>query len=121
MISVIIPTYNEEAGIRETIRLIREYDERNLIKEIIITDGGSTDNTKETAKNEGAKVVISPSKGRGAQMNYGASIAQNEILYFLNKPQKEIVMGVPSYSNPAKLTRGFLLKLPFTHIRPWKE
>ena len=45
MISVIIPTYNEEGGIRETIRLIRKFDERNLIKEIIITDGGSTDNT----------------------------------------------------------------------------
>jgi len=39
----------------------------------------------------------------------------------LNKPQKEIVMGVPSYSNPAELTSGFLLKLPFTNIRPWEE
>jgi sterol desaturase/sphingolipid hydroxylase (fatty acid hydroxylase superfamily) len=39
----------------------------------------------------------------------------------LHKPQKEIVMGVPSYSNPAELTSGFLLKLPFTNIRPWKE
>jgi hypothetical protein len=30
-------------------------------------------------------------------------------------------MGVPSYSNPAELTSGFLLKLPFTNVRPWKE
>jgi len=84
MISIIIPTYNEEAGIKETIQRIREYDEMNLIKEIIIADGGSTDNTKEIAKNEGAKVVISPVKGRGAQMNYGASSATGEVLYFLH-------------------------------------
>ncbi len=39
----------------------------------------------------------------------------------LNKPQHEIVIGVPSYSNPKELTSEFLLKLPFTKIRPWKE
>ncbi|HSN07570.1 MAG TPA: TIGR04283 family arsenosugar biosynthesis glycosyltransferase, partial [Hanamia sp.] len=83
-ISVIIPTYNEEASIKETIQWVREYDEMNLIKEIIIADGGSTDNTEETAKKEGAKVFISPLKGRSAQMNYGASLAKNEILYFLH-------------------------------------
>ena len=84
MISVIIPTYNEEESICETIQRIQEFDETNLVKEIIIADGGSTDRTVATVKSEGAKVVISPAKGRGAQMNYGASIAQNEILYFLN-------------------------------------
>ncbi len=39
----------------------------------------------------------------------------------LNKPQDEIVIGVPSYSDPDELTTGFLLKLPFTNIRPWKK
>jgi len=39
----------------------------------------------------------------------------------LNKPQDEIVIGVPSYSNPGELTTGFLLKLPFTNIRSWNE
>ena len=39
----------------------------------------------------------------------------------LNKPQKEIVIGVPSYSHSQELTSGFLLKLPFTQIRRWEE
>ena len=39
----------------------------------------------------------------------------------VNKSQKDVVIGVPSYSNPDELTIGFLLKLPFTVIRPWKK
>lgn len=39
----------------------------------------------------------------------------------LNKPQQEVVIGVPSYDNQKELTVGFLLKLPFTSIRPWKK
>ena len=39
----------------------------------------------------------------------------------LNVPQENIVTGVPSYSNPDELTIGYLLKLPFTKIRPWKK
>lgn len=50
MISVIIPTYNEEAHISATIKQLWEYDTSNLIKEIIIADGGSTDNIVAIAK-----------------------------------------------------------------------
>ena len=39
----------------------------------------------------------------------------------LNKPQDQIVIGVPSYSNPDELSVNFLSKLPFTHIRSWDE
>lgn len=38
----------------------------------------------------------------------------------LNVPQDLVVIGVPSYSNAAELTTGYLLKLPFTRIRPWQ-
>ena len=39
----------------------------------------------------------------------------------LDKAQEEIVIGVPSYNNAEELTSSFLLKLPFTDIRPWDE
>ncbi len=84
MISVIIPTYNEEAHIKATIRRLWEYDQTNLMKEIIIADGGSTDDTITIARTEGVKVIVSPKKGRAAQMNYGAQNATSEILYFLH-------------------------------------
>ncbi len=52
--------------------------------EIIVSDGGSTDLTPEIAEAAGAKVVLSPVKGRAAQMNAGAAVATGEILYFLH-------------------------------------
>ncbi len=39
----------------------------------------------------------------------------------LNKRQQQVVIGVPSYDDQKELTIGFLLKLPFTSIRPWKK
>ncbi len=39
----------------------------------------------------------------------------------LNIPQNQIVIGVPSYSNPEEFTIGYLLKLPFTKIRKWSD
>src|SRR6185312_2317599 len=46
--------------------------------------GQSTDQTVAIASNAGVTVVVSAKKGRAAQMNYGASIAKGEILYFFH-------------------------------------
>ncbi len=35
--------------------------------------------------------------------------------------QDTIVIGVPTYQNVEELTPGYLLKLPFTKIRQWKD
>ncbi len=84
MISIIIPVFNEEETIAETIRELKIRDKRNLVSEIIICDGQSTDETVKIATDAGVKVVVSPKKGRSAQMNYGASLAKEKILYFLH-------------------------------------
>jgi rSAM/selenodomain-associated transferase 2 len=84
MISIIIPTYNESANIKATVERLIKYDINRLIEEIIITDGGSTDDTVAIAKACSAKVVIGPKKGRAAQMNYGALLATGKVLYFLH-------------------------------------
>lgn len=39
----------------------------------------------------------------------------------LNVAQDTIVTGVPAYQNAEELTPGYLLKLPFTKIRQWKD
>ena len=82
-ISIIIPAYREEMSISRLICYLKEHG-REAIAEIIVADGGSDDSTLETALNAGAKAVLSPQKGRGAQMNYGASFATGEILYFVH-------------------------------------
>ncbi len=52
--------------------------------ELILVDGGSTDNTACIAREAGVRCVKSPRKGRAAQMNYGARLAAGRILYFLH-------------------------------------
>jgi rSAM/selenodomain-associated transferase 2 len=83
MISVVIPAYNEESHIKETIQRLWKYDENGLVKEIIIADGGSVDDTVTIARSEGVQVVES-SKGRAVQMNNGALQATQTLLYFLH-------------------------------------
>lgn len=82
-ISIIIPTFNESASIE---KLVNFFNKNNIgsVKEVIVTDGGSHDNTAELAKAAGAKLCISPHKGRAAQMNYGAGLATGDILYFVH-------------------------------------
>lgn len=84
MISIIIPVYNEENYIETTIKWIREKADPAHIHEIIVSDGGSVDQTIAIAAKAGASVVISPHKGRSAQMNYGASKAAASVFYFLH-------------------------------------
>ena len=76
-ISVIIPTYNEEAAVAAAVSRLKAMG----VSEIIVADGGSTDATVKLAA--GAKVVAAP-KGRAVQMNAGARCAAGDILLFLH-------------------------------------
>jgi rSAM/selenodomain-associated transferase 2 len=79
LISVIIPTLNEEASISAVLESIARSDE----VEIIVVDGGSEDNTVESAGLFGATVMVSEA-GRGRQMNFGAARASGKVLLFLH-------------------------------------
>jgi rSAM/selenodomain-associated transferase 2 len=79
-ISVIMPTFNESVEIRQTIESIKKIAD-NL--EIIVVDGGSSDNTIEIAKACDV-IVISSEKGRGSQLHAGAKLAKGQILWFIH-------------------------------------
>ena len=83
LISIIIPVLNEEAYIKKVLQSIIENTSTDRIAEILVVDGGSTDNTISEASHFGAR-VISSKKGRALQMNLGANIAIGDILYFLH-------------------------------------
>lgn len=81
MISIIIPTYNEQEHI---LKLVHGLGNHQAI-EIIIVDGGSTDGTLQLLQAIPHLIVYNaPIKGRAAQLNYGASKAKHNILYFVH-------------------------------------
>ena len=85
LVSVIIPTYNEAAGIETLLHHLRQAGTAtDAAVEILVADGASTDATAALARQAGARVLACPRKGRAAQLNHGAQQAKGEILYFLH-------------------------------------
>lgn len=78
-ISVIIPTLNEDSALPAALQSLGRLE----AVEIIITDGGSLDGTRQLAIRCGARVLSSPA-GRAKQLNLGAEAASGDILLFLH-------------------------------------
>jgi len=76
-ISIIIPTLNEESEVSRWRELTP------WVGEVMIVDGGSTDQTVSLARSQGLRVEVCRA-GRGAQMNYGARLASGRVLLFLH-------------------------------------
>jgi glycosyltransferase involved in cell wall biosynthesis len=84
MISVIIPAFNDGESIGNTVAYVyANAAYKRLLKEVIVVDGGSGDNTVNEAEKAGARVLRTSLKGRAARSNFGARKASGEILYFL--------------------------------------
>ncbi len=86
-ISVIIPTWNESENIGSLVTFVRRHGE-NLVREVIVVDGLSDDDTLSIAEQAGAVAMPCTVRSRAAQMNLGAKHAQGEILYFIHADVK---------------------------------
>ena len=82
-ISIIIPTLNSETELYETLGSLFEGIENELIRELIISDGGSTDKTKSIAHEVGA-VLIEGSCGRGLQISRGVDKSRGDWILILH-------------------------------------
>jgi glycosyltransferase involved in cell wall biosynthesis len=79
-LSIIIPVHNVAAQITATLDSLQPLRGRGT--EIIVVDGGSSDDSVAIARNH-ADQVISVARGNARQMNAGAAAAHGEILCFL--------------------------------------
>lgn len=82
-ISIIIPVLNEEASLGQILGYLKNNSTSKNIKEILVVDGGSTDNTVAIASQFECKVLRSE-KGRAKQLNLGAKHSSAAVLYFLH-------------------------------------
>lgn len=107
LISIVIPTFNEAPFILRTI----ESSKTDNV-EIIVADGGSTDNTRELAINAGVK-VIKCSRGRGRQLNAGVHQATGKIIIFLHAdtilPKGFVSEVITTLSKPNTIAGAFRL------------
>lgn len=81
MISIVVPALNEAAGIGRTLAPLQALRARG--HEVIVVDGGSTDDTPRIAAPLADRVVAA-ARGRAVQQNAGAAAATGEVLLFLH-------------------------------------
>ncbi len=82
-LSVIIPTLNAAPGLGPVLGALGEGLQAGLIREVIITDGGSTDGTQDLANEAGARLVLG-APGRGGQLRRGAEVAEGAWMLFIH-------------------------------------
>jgi glycosyltransferase involved in cell wall biosynthesis len=112
LINVIIPAFNEEHSIHKVIAEIPS----SLVKEIIVVNNASTDDTAQAAKIAGATVLDEPRPGYGNACLKGIdycikSNPQPDIVIFLDGdysdyPEEMILLAGPIIENKADLVIG---------------
>ncbi|MCU0242278.1 MAG: glycosyltransferase family 2 protein [Vicinamibacteria bacterium] len=81
-VSVVIPAFNEQAGIGAVVENVLK---QAAWREVLVIDDGSSDETAVVASAAGARVIRHPyNKGNGAAIKTGVRAAQGEILLFMD-------------------------------------
>ncbi|QDU88708.1 Glucosyl-3-phosphoglycerate synthase [Pirellulimonas nuda] len=78
-VSVVIPALNEADLVAAAVQSAFACG----VGEVVVADGGSSDNTPGAADRAGARVIGAP-RGRGSQLAAGAAAATGEVLWFLH-------------------------------------
>ena len=108
-LSVVMPTWNAAQGLARSLPALAEGLDAGLIRELVISDGGSTDATLRIAEEAGALVVSGPAS-RGGQLRRAVDASAGEWLLVLHADtvlpsgwadmvQVQMQSGKPAYFN----------------------
>lgn len=82
-LSVIIPTLNAADDLARSLPALAQGIQAGLIRELVMSDGGSQDATLTIAEEAGA-ILVQGAPSRGGQLRRGAQEAKGEWLLFLH-------------------------------------
>ncbi|MGZ8559141.1 MAG: glycosyltransferase [Chitinophagaceae bacterium] len=109
MLTVILPALNEEKTIGQVVKYCLS---EPAVSEVIVVDDKSEDNTIEIARQAGATVIVSATRGKGISMKEGIEASSNEFITFLDAdidpyPEGSIAkLAAPLLSNEADFVKG---------------
>jgi glycosyltransferase involved in cell wall biosynthesis len=107
LLSVLIPAYNEETTIATTVRAVMAL---SIVRQVVVVDDGSVDQTATCAEQAGAEVVrISRNNGKGSAMNRGVALLTEPVVALLDGDLGESAteltkLAAPVLSHKADLT-----------------
>jgi len=111
-VSVVFPSRNREKYVR---RAVRTAFRARHVKEVIVVDGGSSDNTIDVALEEGAKVIVQSNlvyPGKGVAMRDGAYLSSGDVVVFVDidianlTPQFIEKLYMPIMQGEAEFVKG---------------
>ncbi len=97
IVDVVIPAYNEE----ESIGLVINDIPKSLVRNIIVCNNNSTDNTSNVAKDKGAVVVDAPISGYGSACLKGLEFIKNQDI----KPDIVVFLDGDYSDHPEEMTK----------------
>lgn len=123
-VTVIIPAWNEESSVENTLNSILNSDYPNF--EVIFVDDGSKDNTLNLARNfesNNVRVFTKPNGGKASALNFGIKHAKGEIIFSMDadtRVEKESMKKMVRYfadPNVVSVTPAMLIDNPNTILR----
>lgn len=92
-ISAVIPTLNEVS----TIKMVLDSLPKDIIDEVLVVDGNSTDGTVELVKSLGYPVYREEGNGFGAAFATGAKKATGDVVVFINSDYSHDAADIPKF------------------------
>jgi dolichyl-phosphate beta-glucosyltransferase len=103
-LSLVIPVYNEEKRIKDSLKTIKDYlVTQDFSYEIILSNDGSSDKTVEEAKNSNAEIILLNNKknlGKGLAVKKGMLLAKGKFVIFLDADLATPITELPKLLNP---------------------